>query len=97
MKYYLLLDGQNIIRDAITYPVDGYVEVEVSEPLPAGINGGWYKWENNTYVEIPALKPVSENEMKQRIADLEAANVELQARLRDIELAFADLVAGGVS
>ena len=57
MKYYLLLDENNIIRDAISYPTDGYIEVEVDKPFPAGINGGWYKWENDTYVEIPELKP----------------------------------------
>ena len=57
MKYYLLLDENNIIRDAISYPVEGYIEVEVDKPFPAGINGGWYKWENDTYVEIPELKP----------------------------------------
>ena len=57
MKYYLLLDENNIIQDAISYPTDGYIEVEVDKPFPAGINGGWYKWENDTYVEIPELKP----------------------------------------
>ena len=57
MKYYLLLDKNNIIQDAISYPVEGYIEVEVDKPFPAGINGGWYKWENDTYVEIPELKP----------------------------------------
>ena len=57
MKYYLLLDENNIIQDAISYPTDGYIEVEVDKPFPAGINGGWYKWENGTYIEIPELKP----------------------------------------
>jgi len=71
MKYYLLLDENNIIQDAISYPVEGYIEVEVDKPFPAGINGGWYKWENGTYVEYPELKP--ETEMEQRISDLEMA------------------------
>lgn len=57
MKYYLLINKNNIIQDAISYPTDGYIEVEVDKPFPAGINGGWYKWENGTYVEIPELKP----------------------------------------
>ncbi len=74
MKYYLLIDKDNIIRDAISYPVDGYAEVEIDGILPAGINGGWYKWENGTYIEIPELKPISpDEEMKQRIVDLEMA------------------------
>ena len=76
MKYYLLLDENNIIRDAISYPVEGYIEVEVDKPFPAGINGGWYKWENGTYVEIPELKPKGiDHELLetalQRIAELE--------------------------
>ena len=76
MKYYLLLDENNIIQDAISYPVEGYIEVEVDKPFPAGINGGWYKWENDTYVEIPELKPKGiDRELLetalQRIAELE--------------------------
>ena len=76
MKYYLLLDENNIIQDAISYPTDGYIEVEVDKPFPAGINGGWYKWENGTYVEIPELKPKGiDRELLetalQRIAELE--------------------------
>ena len=76
MKYYLLLDKNNIIQDAISYPTDGYIEVEVDKPFPAGINGGWYKWENGTYIEIPELKPKGiDRELLetalQRIAELE--------------------------
>ena len=71
MKYYFRLNQDNIIVDAITFPVEGYIEYETDYPLPAGINGGWYKWENGTYVECPELKP--ETELEQRIADLEAA------------------------
>ena len=71
MKYYFRLNQDNIIVDAITFPVEGYIEYETDYPLPAGINGGWYKWENGTYVECPELKP--EAEFEQRIADLEMA------------------------
>jgi len=71
MKYYLRLNQDNIIVDAITFPVEGYIEYETDYPLPAGINGGWWKFENGQPVEYPELKP--ETEMEQRIADLEAA------------------------
>ena len=71
MKYYLQLDQDGIIRDVITYPYDGYIEVEIDGPLPAGINGGWYRWENGTYVEAPELRPKAPTE--QRMADLEEA------------------------
>ena len=71
MKYYFRLNQDNIIVDAITFPVEGYIEYETDYPLPAGINGGWYKWENGTYVECPELKP--ETELERRIADLEMA------------------------
>jgi len=71
MKYYFRLNQNNIIVDAITFPVEGYIEYETDYPLPAGINGGWWKFENGQPVEYPELKP--ETELEQRIADLEAA------------------------
>jgi len=71
MKYYLRLNQDNIIIDAITFPVEGYIEYETDYPLPAGINGGWWRFENGQPVEYPELKP--ETELEQRIADLEAA------------------------
>jgi len=71
MKYYFRLNQDNIIVDAITFPVEGYIEYETDYPLPAGINGGWWKFENGQPVEYPELKP--ETELAQRIADLEAA------------------------
>ena len=69
--YYIQLDKDNIIRDVVEMSVDGYMEVQIEGPLPIGINGGWYKWENGTYVEYPELKP--KTEMEQRISDLEMA------------------------
>jgi len=71
MKYYFRLNQDNIIVDAVTFPVEGYIEYETDYPLPAGINGGWWKFENGQPVEYPELKP--ETELEQRIADLEAA------------------------
>ncbi len=71
MKYYFRLNQDNIIVDAITFPVEGYIEYETDYPLPAGINGGWWKFENGQPVEYPELKP--ETEMEQRITDLESA------------------------
>jgi len=71
MKYYFRLNQDNIIVDAITFPIEGYIEYETDYPLPAGINGGWWKFENGQPVEYPELKP--ETELEQRIADLEAA------------------------
>lgn len=48
--HYFLLDG-DIIRDAIQYEVDGYTRVELDvEFLPAGINGGWYRWDGIQYI-----------------------------------------------
>ena len=71
MKYYFRINQDNIIVDAITFPIEGYIEYETDYPLPAGINGGWWKFENGQPVEYPELKP--ETELEQRIADLEAA------------------------
>lgn len=69
--YYIQLDNNNIIRDIVEMPVDGYMEVQIEGHLPIGINGGWYKWENGTYVEYSELKP--ETELEQRITELEMA------------------------
>jgi hypothetical protein len=69
--YYIQLDQDNIIRDVVEMPVEEYIPVQIEGPLPVGINGGWYKWENGTYVECPELKP--EAEFEHRIADLEMA------------------------
>ena len=69
--YYIQLDQDNIIRDMVEMPVDGYMEVQIEGPLPIGINGGWYKWENGAYVEYPELKP--ETELEQRISEIEFA------------------------
>lgn len=71
MKYYFRLNQDNTIVDAITFPVEGYIEYETDYLLPAGINGGWWRFENGQPVEYPELKP--ETELEQRIADLEAA------------------------
>ena len=75
MKYYFRLNQDNIIVDAITFPVEGYIEYETDYPLPAGINGGWWKFENGQPVEYPELKP--ETELEQHIADIENAIMEL--------------------
>ena len=69
--YYIQLDQSNIIRDVVEMPVEGYIPVQIEDLLPVGINGGWYKWENGTYVECLELKP--KTELEQRIADLEIA------------------------
>lgn len=60
MIFYLQLDNDNIIRDAITYPVDGYVEYETNL-LPISCIGGWFKLENNEIVEYPELKPIDKD------------------------------------
>jgi len=48
-KFYFKLDG-DIITDAIEYPYQDYVMVELDEThLPAGINAGYYRLNNNVY------------------------------------------------
>lgn len=69
--YYIQLDQNNIIRDVVEMPVEGYIPVQIEGPLPVGINGGWWRFENGQPVEYPELKP--ETELEQRMADFEAA------------------------
>ena len=59
--WYLRVDVNTVILDAIEYPFEGYIEVLLPDTqLPAGINGGWYTWNGTAYVEDLTLKPVSE-------------------------------------
>lgn len=73
--FYLALDG-DIIVDAIEYPHDGYIEVELpTTRLPAGINGGWYRWDGATYVLDEELKQAANEldeleQLKEVVADL---------------------------
>ncbi len=70
--FYLALDG-DIIVDAIEYPHDGYIEVELpATHLPAGINGGWYRWDGTTYMLDEELKQMADE-------------VERQARMQENE------------
>ena len=60
--WYLKLDVNNVIVDAIEYPFEGYIEVQLTDTqLPAGINGGWYTWNGTDYVENLALKPIPQS------------------------------------
>lgn len=65
MKFYLQVNEENIITDAINYPFEDYVEFDhTEEGLPAGVNGGWWKLEEGQIVEYPELKPIEEIEEK---------------------------------
>lgn len=83
-KIYFKLDENNIIRDAIEYSYEGYTEVDLPDTqLPAGINGGWYRWTGTAYEEVPELKPVSEAD---KIKSLEERILLMQQALDDIIL-----------
>ncbi len=73
MKFYLQVQADGIITDAITYPYGNYVEY-IADSLPVGINGGWFKLENGVIVEYPELKPISDDD---RIATLESQNAQM--------------------
>lgn len=54
--FYLQVQPDGTITDAIEYPYKDYVAVELAS-LPNGILGGWFKYENGVVVEYPNLKP----------------------------------------
>ena len=59
MKWYLQLNADNTITDAVDYVHEGYIEVELPDThLPAGINGGWFTCNGTTYVEDLTKKPI---------------------------------------
>lgn len=69
MKHYMKLDG-DIIVDAIQYPSDGYIEVELTETqLPAGINAGYYRWNGTNYMLDENLKKAQDEYEKARIIE----------------------------
>lgn len=78
-KWYFKLAEDNTILDVISYPHEGYAEVELDILyMPAGVNGGWWKLENGKLVEYPELKPADpETENQEKIAELEGAVMEL--------------------
>lgn len=55
-KFYLKINSENIVVDALSFPYEGYVEYETDE-LPPGAFSGWFKLENGQLVEYPELKP----------------------------------------
>jgi len=60
-KFYLQVQPDGTITDAIEYPHGNYVEVELDH-LPIGVYGGWWKLENGQLVEYPELKPKDVND-----------------------------------
>lgn len=97
--FYLQLDG-NIIRDVITYPYDGYTEVELDTTyLPAGINAGYYRLEDGVPVLDQALKdeadkasrPADYVELERRLAASEALNMQLAEESNANQLALMEL------
>ena len=81
--FYIQLVNDNIIRDVIEYEKEGYQKVELEVPLPIGINGGWWKYENGNLVECEELKP--QTETGQRIEQLEQAILELSMLMAGVE------------
>ena len=62
-KFYFKLNDENIINDVVEYPYEGYQEFELDMThLPAGVNGGWWKLENDVLVEYPELRPIENQE-----------------------------------
>nr|WP_154957426.1 hypothetical protein [Paenibacillus xylanexedens] len=99
MRFYLQLDG-DIIRDAITYPYDGYTEVDLDTThLPAGINAGYYRLQDGVPVLDQALKdevdkasgPADYAELEQRLAAAEAENKKLAEESNANQLALMEL------
>lgn len=89
MSFYIQVEQQTqIIRDIIEYPYEGYEEVEMPIPLPIGINGGYYRWQDGQAVLDQALKdevdkankPIEYVELERRLAASEAESLLLKAQ-----------------
>lgn len=75
--FYIKLNQDKIIQDAINYPHDGYIELDV-ETLPVGVNGGWWKYENGVLVEMVELNPHTiDNKIKLAIDEYTLSLIEM--------------------
>ena len=82
--FYLQVNqATNLITDAIEYPYDGYIAIQL-DSLPAGVNGGWFKLESGVIVEYPELKPISPGD---EIETLKAELEQVKADLVDTQVA----------
>jgi hypothetical protein len=100
MSFYIQVEAQTqIIRDIIEFPYDGYHEVEIPTPLPIGINGGYYRWQDGQAVLDQALKdevdkasrPIEYVELEQRLAASEAETAQLKVESNANQLALMEL------
>lgn len=102
MKFYFQIDG-DIIRDAITYPYEGYTDVELDTThLPAGINAGYYRLQDGVPMLDQALKdevdkasrPADYVELERRLAASETETAALNLAIIDL---WETLAIGGES
>ncbi|WP_458123350.1 hypothetical protein [Paenibacillus sp. Z3-2] len=100
MSFYIQVEQQTqIIRDIIEYPYEGYQEVDISTPLPIGINGGYYRWQDGQPVLDQALKdevdkankPIEYVELERRLAASEASYEQLASESNANQLALMEL------
>lgn len=108
MKVYIKLDKHGVVRDVLTYPYEGFEEVEYDDHvLPRNISAGYYKWTGTDFIVDEQLKEevVRENggyleeenaALKIAMAEL-AESLELERQSTRIALAeLAEAMAGGV-
>jgi len=95
MKHYIKLNG-DIIVDAIQYPEDGYVEVDLPETqLPTGINGGYYRWNGTNYMLDENLKKAQDEQEKVRIIE-QYINIFDEERQKAQNELMEDMLTRGV-
>lgn len=91
--YFLQMRADNTITDAIEYEHEGYMPFQTNEPLPIGINGGWWKLVNGELVEVSELKPIDE---KTEIEQLKQENQQLRQSQAEQDLLIMQLMLGGM-
>lgn len=78
MTFYIQTGENGKITDIITYPHEGYTEIELPAPLPVGIIGGAYELRDNLVIYRPEW---DENE---KIRHLEEQLAEMRKMLLNL-------------
>lgn len=86
MKVYIQTGENNRITDIITYPHDGYIEAEITLPLPVGVIGGAYEFTNGMIIYRPEWDENTKiKQLEEELAEMREMLLKLAANTAPTE------------